>query len=85
MPTLQPWLQSSADPTEVSNTVKGFIVSISSLIIFAFAQMFHVTLTADNIISLATDVGMLAGGIWFIYGLIMKGAIKVGSVKNPRI
>lgn len=82
MPELKTWLQSSQDPTQVSNTVKGVILSLSSIIVFVAAQVFHITLTADNILALATEVGSLAGILWMLYGLIMKVTVKVGSVQK---
>ena len=81
MPILQKWLQSSQDPTQVSNTVRGAILSVSALIIFFAAQLFHIQLSANDIITLATEIGTLAGAIWFFYGLLMKGTIAMGSVK----
>lgn len=82
MPELKTWLQSSQDPSQVSNTVKGVILSLSSIIVFVAAQVFHITLTADNILALATEVGSLAGILWMLYGLIMKVTVKVGSVQK---
>jgi hypothetical protein len=82
MPILKSWLQSSADPTQVSNTVKGVVLSASALIVFFGAQFFHVTLTADNIASLASEIGALAGIMWFFYGLLFKGVIYAGTIKQ---
>lgn len=81
MPILKNWLASSADPTQVSNTVRGFVLSASAVIIFVAAQFFHIQLSANDIISLGTELGALAGAVWFFYGLLMKGVIKVGSVR----
>jgi hypothetical protein len=82
MPQLSTWLQSSQDPTQVSTTVKGFILSASAVIVFVGAQLFHVQLSANDITSLATEVGALAGVIVFFYGLIMKGTVKMGSTRS---
>lgn len=81
-PVLKGWLQSSADPTQVSNTIRGAILTASAFIIFAAGQFFHITLSADDVISLATEMGTLAGAIWFFYGLITKGVIAAGTVKQ---
>lgn len=81
-PILASWLQSSADPSEVSQTVRGVIVGASSLIIFILAHLFGITFTPENVLTLATDVGMLIGAIWGLYGLIFKGVIKLGSVSS---
>lgn len=79
-PILAGWLASSADPTQVSNTVRGAILALSSIIILIAAQVFHIQLSAGDVISLATEVGALAGSIWFLYGLIFKGTVKMGTV-----
>lgn len=76
------WLASSQDPTQVSNTVKGAVLSVSALIIFFAAQFLHVTLSANDVISLATEAGTLAGAIWFFYGLLFKGVVYAGTVKQ---
>lgn len=80
-PVYKGWLASSADPQTISNTVRGAILAASAFIIFAAGQFFHVTLTANDVISLATEIGTLAGAIWFFYGLLMKGVIYSGTVK----
>lgn len=81
-PVLKGWLQSSADPTQVSNTVRGAILTVSTLIIFVAAQVFHLTLSANDVIALATEIGTLAGVVWFFYGLIFKGVVYAGTVKQ---
>ncbi len=81
-PILKGWLQSSANPTEVSNTVRGAILSVSAIIVLVAAQLFRVNLSANDVISLATEVGTAAGVVWFFYGLIFKGVIYMGSVKQ---
>lgn len=82
MITLKSWLASSQDPTQVSNTVKGIVLGASSLIVLIGSQLFHIQLTADNVATLATEVGTLAGVIWFFYGLIFKGVMVAGSIKR---
>lgn len=79
-PILKSWLQSSADPQTVSNTVRGAILGVSALIILVAAQLFHITLSANDVISLATEIGALAGSVWFLYGLLFKGVVKMGTV-----
>ena len=83
MPQISSWLQSSADPTQVSNTVRGVVHAASGIIMFLGAQFFHVQLTANDVLSLATEVGTLAGVLWFFYGLLMKGVMRVGSTPAP--
>ena len=62
------WAQSSADPTEVSNRIKGLIIAGSGLIIFAAAKFFNVELTPEDIVELATQVSVLGGLLVTIYG-----------------
>ena len=79
---LRSWLQSSQDPTQVANTVKGAIVAASSVIIFVAAQIFHVQLTPDTVLAAGTYAGMIVGAIWGLYGLLMKGVVRLGSVRR---
>lgn len=75
---LNPVIASSTDPTQVSNYIRGLILSASSFIILFATQIFHLTISASDVSSLATSIGMIAGGIWFIYGLLHKGVVKLG-------
>lgn len=81
MEQLNPIVASSTDPTQVANTIKGLIVSASSVIVLVAAHLLGITLTPDNIVSLASDVGMLAGAVWFVYGLLHKGVAVLGRVR----
>lgn len=80
MEQLNPLVASSTDPTQVANTIKGLIVSASSVIVLVAAHVFGITLSPENILSLATDVGMLAGAVWFVYGLLHKGVAYFGRL-----
>lgn len=81
-PKLRGWLQSSQDPTEVANKVKGIILGFSALIILLAASIFHVTLSAGDVISLASEFGIAAGGIWAVYGAILHLITWLGTVKS---
>lgn len=78
---LASWLQSSQDPTTISNTVRGAVLAASGLIIFFASVAFHVTLTANDVVSLAAELGTLAGCLWTIYGIVMKGVMWLGTQK----
>lgn len=82
MNQLPVWLQSSQDPTEVANKVKGAILVASSLIIFGAAQFFHLTLSANDIVSLATELGAVAGAVWTIYGFVLHAITWLGKSKS---
>jgi hypothetical protein len=72
-PILSAWAASSQDATQVSNTVKGFVVALSSIIILVASQYFHVNLNATDVVSFATEAGTAIGFIWFLFGLLLKG------------
>lgn len=79
---LKSFLQSSQDPTAVANKVKGAILVASSIIIFAAAHVFHVTLTASDVVTLATEVSGIAGAVWTIYGGILHLVTWFGTVNK---
>ncbi len=76
------FLQSSQDPEQIANKVKGVILAASAVIIFLAAQLFHVSLTANDVISLATELGTVAGAIWTIYGCVLHLVTWLGTVKK---
>jgi len=61
-------ISSSQNPEEISNRIKGITLALSSVIIFASAKFFGVTLTAQDVATLATQFGMIGGAVWTIYG-----------------
>lgn len=63
-------LTSSTNPEELADRVKGIVLASSSIIIFLATQFFHVQLTANDVLSLATEAGAVGGAIWTIYGAI---------------
>lgn len=81
MKELRGWLASSQDPTQVANKVKGLILMASAGIIFVAAQFFHITLTANDILSLGTEAGTVAGALWAVYGAVLHIVTWAGSVK----
>lgn len=81
---LLPIFASSQDPTKVSTTVSGFIVAYSSLIITLAAALFHVTLTANNVVDFGTDLGYVAAAIVVILGVSHKLIQKYGKNTAPQ-
>jgi hypothetical protein len=75
-------IASSQDPTQVANKVKGIILFCSAIIIFIAQQWFHITLTANDVLSLATEMGAIAGALWAIYGSILHLVTWFGTVKS---
>jgi hypothetical protein len=83
MNQLQSWLSSSqGDGTTVANKVKGVILVASSFIIMGAAYLFHITLNANDIVSLATNIGAVAGGIWAVYGAVLNLVTWIGTVRS---
>lgn len=78
-PILQGWLASSTDPSEVSARIKGLLVAASAAIIFIAAQIFHITISPTDYLTAATEISVIGGAIWSLYGLLRAGAVKVGS------
>jgi len=67
---------SSQNPEELANRVKGMIIASSGVIVFVFAKVFGIELTADDVISGASQVSIVAGAIWAIYGAILALVTK---------
>lgn len=65
------YLQSSMNPDQVSNTVKGFVLALSGVLVLVLNHL-GVNITNEDITGLASQLGIVAGSIWFIWGLIMK-------------
>lgn len=80
-PVLNPAIASSTDPTQVSNWIKGLILSASSLIIYFASVALHIQLSAGSLNALATGVGMIVGSIWFVYGLAHHAIAVFGRAK----
>lgn len=78
------WLASSADPSgqTLATKVKGAILAFSSIIILVAAQLFHVQLSANDMISLATEIGAVAGAVGIVFGAIQHLTIWAGTVKK---
>lgn len=65
-------ITSSQNPEEIANTVKGIVLSLSSVIILLSSQFFNVQLNANDVSTLATNVSMVAGAVWTLYGVGLK-------------
>lgn len=78
---LMAFLQSSQDPSQVGNKVKGIILACSSIIMFVALQFFHVQLSVGDIGTFGTEIGTLAGLVWSIYGVFLHLVTWIGTVK----
>lgn len=73
-------LTSSSDPTQVANTVKGTILALSSVIILIAGQV-GVPFAETDVANFAQNVGFAAGGLWALYGLLMKVVVHFSEKK----
>ena len=71
---------SSVDPTEISNRVKGIVLGLSGVIIFIAGNFFNINLQPADIVDLATQLAMIAGAIWTIWGGILALIRKFATV-----
>lgn len=71
------WAASSETPENVSARIKGVILACSSIIIFIAASFFHITLGANDVLSLATMASTIGGLVWSLYG---AGVALVGWI-----
>ncbi len=69
-------LGSSVDPTQLSATVSGLIMSFSALIIW-LAKTHGIIIGSNEIMNLASQVGGVVGEIVVVYGLCRKLVIFV--------
>lgn len=65
-------ITSSQNPEEIATRIKGITLALSSVIIFVAARFFNVTLTAPDMITLATEIGAIGGAVWTLYGTGMS-------------
>ena len=64
-------ISSSQDPEQIANKVKGVVLALSSIIILVAGRFFGIQLSANDMISLATEAGIVSGAVWAIYGGIL--------------
>lgn len=80
-PVLNPVIASSTNPTQVANTVKGVLLSVSGIIVFFLTNALHVSINPSDVTTLIEATSMIAGGIWAVYGLLHKGVATLGRVR----
>lgn len=63
---------SSQNPEQISNRVKGVVLSLSAIIIFVAGNWLNISLQPNDVADIATQLGAVAGAIWTIYGFILS-------------
>lgn len=61
-------ITSSTNSEEIAARIKGITMAMSSIIILIAAQFFHIQLAANDMISIASELGAVGGAIWTLYG-----------------
>lgn len=74
---------SSEDPTKISATLTGLLISLSAYLQSVVAPhipviaSFYNSPLGQNAEQICTSLGMVIGGIWFLFGLLRKASNKV--------
>ena len=71
-------LSSSENPEKLAATVKGLILAFSSLIILLGGH-FGIPIVQEQIVEFATQIGIVAGGVWFLFGLVRKLVVMLSN------
>lgn len=69
-------LSSSIDPTQLSATVSGVILSASAIIIL-IASQFGFNIDNSSVSAFASQAGIAIGALWFIFGVIRKIIVAI--------
>lgn len=69
-------LGSSADSTQVANTVRGAILALSGLIIY-LAEVLGFSIAQGDVATWASHIGITAGTLWALYGIIQKVVLAI--------
>lgn len=75
---LKGWLQSSQSPEQVSNSIRGAVLLASGVLV-VIAHAFGLPIMDGDVAYAAGQLGAAAGGLWFVFGLIMKGVMLIGK------
>ena len=84
-PTLPAYMTSSVDPAKVSSRISGAVIASSSIIIFLAAQLLNIKLNPEDVISLATQIGAVAGAIVTVKGIIIWIMTKFGKKASETV
>lgn len=71
---------SSQNSEELSNRVKGIVLSLSAIIIYVAGSFFNISLQPNDVTDIATQLGGVVGAIWTIYGFILSVVARFTKV-----
>lgn len=74
-------LSSSTDPEQLGNTVKGTILMFTGIILVV-ARYLNIPLTETEVVAAATQLGLMIGAVWMLYGLVMKAVVALQKKFN---
>lgn len=74
-------IASSGNPEEVATKVKGIVLALSSIIILVAGNFFNIQLGAGDVVTLATELGLVSGAVVTVYGSILHLVRVFGSKK----
>lgn len=82
--------QSSEDPAKTSATLTGALVVIASYLqqysdVIPFIGKFFSSEIGQNLNPIFTSIGMICGGIIFLFGLFRKLTNKIESSRGLRV
>jgi hypothetical protein len=66
------WATSSQDPQKISDRVKGIAIGSSAIIIFVATNVFGIQLQPQDVIDLGTQLGIVIGAVYSLYGFILS-------------
>lgn len=69
---------SSTNPEQLAASVSGGILMFSAVIVMV-AGYLNIPITDTQLAQAAAQIGAVAGGLWFIFGLVRKGFILLHS------
>lgn len=82
--------QSSEDPAKTSATLTGLLIMAASYVqqygdVIPVVHNFFASPVGQQIDPILTAVGMVIGGIWFLFGIFRKFTNKVENVAGARV
>lgn len=82
--------QSSEDPAKTSATLTGLLIMVSTYVqqlgvFIPFINEFYLSPIGSQMEQICTAMGMIVGGIWFLFGLFRKVTNSIEDRRGLRI